>query len=120
MTNKAAIESVTGRPLVISGGVCPHTSGLHLDAVGVEVSSSGGIVVNAMQQSSVPHIYAVGDCTGGRALAGIPLKQGKKAAKTLTRPRGQISPLLTPMVVYTTPRIAADGDAAQETAPARS
>src|SRR2546425_7435932 len=98
MTNKAAIESVTGRPLVISGGVCPHTSGLHLDAVGVEVSSSGGIVVNAMQQSSVPHIYAVGDCTGGRALAGIALKQGKMAAQALPREPGKISPPLAPIV----------------------
>src|SRR5258708_19356056 len=103
MTNKAAIESVTGRPLVISGGVCPHTSGLHLDAVGVEVSSSGGIVVNAMQQSSVPHIYAVGDCTGGRALAGIAIKQGKVAAQTLPGQRGQFSPPLTPLVVHHTP-----------------
>src|SRR5260221_1618551 len=114
MTNKAAIESVTGRPLVISGGVCPHTSGLHLDAVGVEVSSSGGIVVNAMQQSSVPHIYAVGDCTGGRALAGIAIKQGKMAAKTLTGQRVQIAPLVTPMVVHTTPQLATVGDAAEE------
>src|SRR3989442_5898180 len=116
MTNKAAIESVTGRPLVISGGVCPHTSGLHLDAVGVEVSSSGGIVVNAMQQSSVPHIYAVGDCTGGRALAGIAIKQGKVAAQTLTRQRGQFSPLLAPMVGPTTTQFAAVGDQAEGTA----
>ena len=116
MTNKAAIESVTGRPLVISGGVCPHTSGLHLDAVGVEVSSSGGIVVNAMQQSSVPHIYAVGDCTGGRALAGIAIKQAKVAAEALTGQRVQFAPLVTPLVVHTTPELATVGYAAEEAA----
>ncbi len=116
MTNKAAIESVTGRPLVISGGVCPHTSGLHLDAVGVEVSSSGGIVVNAMQQSSVPHIYAVGDCTGCRALAGIAIKQAKVAAEALTGQRVQFAPLVTPLVVHTTPELATVGYAAEEAA----
>src|SRR5438067_8222268 len=89
VTTKAAIEKVNERPIVISRGVCPHTSGLHLDAAGIEMTPNEGIAVNSMQQSSVPHIYAVGDCTGGsvggsaggRALASVAIKQAKVAAE---------------------------------------
>ncbi len=114
MVTNAAIESVTGRPVVISPGVCPRTSGLHLGAVGIEVSSNGGILVNTMQQSSVPHIYAAGDCTGGRALASIAMKQAKVAAEALSGQRVQFAPLVTPLVVHTTPELATVGYSAKE------
>src|SRR5712691_10575953 len=77
VTTQATIENVSERPVVISLGVAPHTAGLHLDAAGLEVTPGGGIAVDTMQRSSVSHIYAVGDCTGGRELASIAMKQAK-------------------------------------------
>ncbi len=113
VTTKAAIEEVNDRPIVISQGVCPNTSGLHLDAAGVEMTPNNGIAVNSMQQSSVPHIYAVGDCTGesagGHALASIAIKQAKVAAEVLSGQRVQFAPLVIPQIVHTTPEIAAVG-----------
>src|SRR6266700_3749333 len=79
-----ALDSIAERPVVISQGVCPRTFDLHLDAVGLEVIANGGIKVNSMQQSSVSHIFAIGDCTGGRALASIAMKQAKVAAEGYT------------------------------------
>jgi dihydrolipoamide dehydrogenase len=114
MTTKAAIDSIAERPVVISQGVCPHTSGLHLDATGIEVTVNGGILVNTMQQTSVPHIYAVGDCTGGRALASIAIKQAKIAAEVLSGQRVQFAPVVTPLVVHTTPELATVGYSAEE------
>jgi dihydrolipoamide dehydrogenase len=114
MTTKAAIDSIAERPVVISQGVCPHTSGLHLDATGIEVTVNGGILVNTMQQTSVPHIYAVGDCTGGRALASIAIKQAKIAAEVLSGQRVQFAPVVTPLVVHTTPELATAGYSAEE------
>jgi dihydrolipoyl dehydrogenase len=114
ITTQAAVDSIAERPLVISQGVCPRTSSLHLDAVGIEVAANGGIVVNTMQQSSVPHIYAVGDCTGGRALASIAIKQAKVAAEGLSGQRVQFAPLVTPLVVHTTPELATAGYSAEE------
>ncbi len=114
IATNTSIDSVTERPLVISRGVCPRTSGLHLDAVGIEVAANGGIAVNNMQQSSVPHIYAVGDCTGGQALANIAIKQAKVAAEALSGQRVQFAPLVTPLVVHTTPELATVGYSAEE------
>ena len=109
VTTKAAIEKVNERPIVISQGVCPHTSGLHLDAVRLEMTPNNGIAVNSMQQSSMPHIYAVGDCTGGRALASVAIKQAKVAAEVLSGQRVQFAPLVIPQIVHTTPEIATVG-----------
>src|SRR5947209_15382012 len=114
VTTKVAIEEVNDRPIVISQGVCPNTSELHLDAVGVEMTPNNGIAVNSMQQSSVPHIYAVGDCTGGSALASIAIKQAKVAAEDLSGQRVQFAPLVTPQIVHATPAIAAVGYTAEE------
>jgi dihydrolipoyl dehydrogenase len=110
---KATIDSISERPVIISQGVCPRTSGLHLDAIGVEVTVNGGIQVNTMQQSNVPHIYAVGDCTGGRALAGIAIKQAKVAAEVVSGKRVQFAPVVTPLVVHTTPELATAGYSAE-------
>lgn len=111
---KAAIANIAERPLVISRGVQPRTAGLHLDAVAVTLTENGGILVNTMQQSSIPHIYAIGDCTGGRALASIAMKQGKVAAETLAGQRVQFAPLVTPLVVHTTPELATVGYSATQ------
>ncbi len=106
---KASLENIIERPLVISQGLKPRTSELHLDAAGIALCENGGISVNTMQQSSVPHIYAIGDCTGGRALASIAMKQGKVAAEALSGQRVQFAPLVTPLVVHTTPELATVG-----------
>jgi dihydrolipoamide dehydrogenase len=116
VTTKAVIENVDDRPIVISLGVSPHTEGLHLDAAGIEVVPGGGIAVDSMQQSSVSHIYAVGDCTGGHALASIAIKQAKVAAEVLSGQRVQFAPLVTPLIVHTTPELATAGYSAEDAA----
>ncbi len=113
-TTKATIEAIDDRPIVISQGVSPHTAGLHLDAAGIETTVNGGISVNSMQQSNIPSIYAVGDCTGGQALATIAIKQGKVSAEVLSGQRVQFAPLVTPLVVHTTPEFATAGFSASE------
>lgn len=118
VVTKAYAEKATDRPLVISQGVTPHTAGLHLDATDVQCTENGGIAVNHMQQSGVPHIYAVGDCTGGRALASIAIKQAKVAAEVASGQRVQFAPLVIPLIAHTTPEVATVGYTAEEAAQA--
>ena len=114
VTTKASRVQISERPMVISEGVQPCTAELHLDAAGITLAHNSGISVNSMQQTSVPHIYAVGDCTGGRALASIAMKQAKVAAESLSGQRVQFAPLVTPLVVHTTPELATVGYSAEE------
>ncbi len=120
---KAGIEQIVlknkviedeDNPVIFSKKVIPNTQGLHLENIDVKLSENGGIAVNTMQQTSMPHIYAVGDCTGGQALASIAIKQGKVAAEMLAGQRAQFAPLVTPHVVHTTPELATVGYTAHE------
>ncbi|MBE3559570.1 MAG: FAD-dependent oxidoreductase [Ktedonobacteraceae bacterium] len=111
---KAQPASIDGRPLIVSNGVLPNTAKLHLDAAGVQVDGHGAIIVNTVQQTNVPRIYAAGDCTGGRALAGVAVKQAKVAAEASAGQRVQFAPLVTPLIVHTTPELAVAGYSATE------
>lgn len=113
---KTAVTNIAEHPLVISNGVSPNTSGLHLAAASIETVPGGNILTNTMQQSSQPHIFAVGDCTGGRTLASIAIKQAKVAAEVSAGQRVQFAPLVTPLVVHTTPELATVGYSVQEAA----
>ena len=105
---------IAERPLIISNGVQPRTSDLRLTEPGVQLNASGGIAVNSMMQCNIPQILAVGDCTGTRPLASSAIKQGKIAAEVAAGQRVQYDPLVTPLVVHTTPELATCGYSAQE------
>lgn len=115
-TNVVA-NDLTEQPLIVSCGVVPNTTGLHLDACGVEVNDDGSIRVDTMMRSNVANIYAVGDCcsaSSGRRLASIAIKQGKVVAEVLAGQRVQFAPLVIPRVVHTTPELAIVGYSASE------
>lgn len=59
----------------------PNTGPLELPAAGVDTRPDGQIVINKWQQSSVPHIYAAGDCSGPVEIVHIAIQQGELAAR---------------------------------------
>ncbi|MBT9566958.1 MAG: FAD-dependent oxidoreductase [Thiobacillus sp.] len=68
--------------VLMATGKRPDTSKLQLDSVGVELDGAA-IKVNTRGQTSVPHIYAVGDVIGGYMLAHTAATQGRVAASNL-------------------------------------
>lgn len=49
-------------------GRVPNTKHLGLEAVGVALGARGEVIVDETSRTSVPHLYAVGDCTDRLAL----------------------------------------------------
>jgi dihydrolipoamide dehydrogenase len=118
-TNTSAL-AIPEHPLIISYGVTPNVTGLHLDAAGIQLNQeSGGIQVDDMQRTSQPNIFAVGDCIGSPyepgtyngpyALASHAIKQGKVAAEVIAGQRVHFAPFVTPLVIHTTPELAIVG-----------
>lgn len=68
--------SVTGSHVLLATGRVPETRSLNLDAAGVKTGTSGFIEVNEYLQSSVPHIYSVGDVNGGSAFTHTSVHDG--------------------------------------------
>jgi dihydrolipoamide dehydrogenase len=101
-------EKVTVDKLLVAVGRRPNSEGLGLDAAGVEVDAKGFIPTNASMQSSVKHIYAIGDVARGPLLAHKAMKEGLVAAEHAA---GQpvAYDTLVPGVIYTNPELAQVG-----------
>lgn len=70
--------------VVIAVGRDPCTSGIGLENIGVEMAKSGKVIVNNEEQTSVPHIYAVGDIIeGGLELTPVAIQAGRLLAQRL-------------------------------------
>jgi dihydrolipoamide dehydrogenase len=70
---------VEGSHALMTVGTVPNTAGLNLEAVGVEMSKSGHVVVDRVSRTTVPGIYAAGDVTGVFQLASVAAMQGRIA-----------------------------------------
>jgi dihydrolipoamide dehydrogenase len=72
-------RTVDGSHALMTVGTVPNTGGLGLEEAGVELSSSGHVVVDRVSRTSVPGIYAAGDVTGVFQLASVAAMQGRIA-----------------------------------------
>ena len=72
-------RTVTGSHCLMTVGMVPRTEGCGLDAAGVKVNERGFIEVDRVSRTSVPGVYAAGDCTGVLMLASVAAMQGRIA-----------------------------------------
>lgn len=92
-------------------GRSPNTTDLQLDTAGVKTRSSGQIITNRWQQTSTPHIYAAGDCSGPHEIVHVAIQQGELAARHAHGLR-KLKPVdydLLLGVVFTDPQLATVG-----------
>jgi pyruvate/2-oxoglutarate dehydrogenase complex dihydrolipoamide dehydrogenase (E3) component len=103
-------RTVEGSHALITVGSVPNTSGLGLERVGIELGPGNYLPVDRVSRTSVPGIYAAGDCTGLMLLASVAAMQGRIA---IYHALGEgLSPIRLRTVaaaVFTRPEIAAVG-----------
>ena len=85
------------------------TANLNLAAAGLAPDDRGRLVVNEHYQTSVPHIYAVGDVIGFPALASTSMEQGRLAASHAFGLPASSVPALFPYGIYTIPEMSMVG-----------
>ncbi|GGK56440.1 NAD(P)H-quinone dehydrogenase [Nocardia camponoti] len=103
-------RNVTGSHALMTVGSTPNTENLGLDQVGIELDKGGYLRVDRVSRTSVPGIYAAGDCTGLLPLASVAAMQGRIA---MYHALGEgVSPIRLKTVasaVFTRPEIATVG-----------
>lgn len=79
------------------------TSQLGLEAAGVKVDAAGKVVTDASEQTSVPHIYAVGDMAANRPeLTPVAIRAGEYLARRLVKGATELLDYdLIPTTVFT-------------------
>ncbi len=116
------IKRVAAGEILLALGRIPATAALGLEEIGVR-TENGRIVTNAWMQTSAPHIYAAGDCTGPHQIVHIGVEQGEIAARNIIHPgkKQSIDYRLLCSVVFTDPQVAVvgltEGRAAQRNIP---
>ena len=103
-------RTLTGSHCLLTVGMTPRTEGCGIDQAGVRRDADGFIQVDRVSRTSVPGVYAAGDCTGVLMLASVAAMQGRIA---MWHALGQaLTPLRLDQVaatIFTQPEIATVG-----------
>ena len=102
--------TVEGSHALMTVGSVPNTAGMGLQEAGIELTEQGFVQVDRVSRTSVPGVYAAGDCTGVLMLASVAAMQGRIA---MWHALGEaVSPLRLGTVsanVFTDPQVASVG-----------
>ncbi len=107
------VQTLTADKVLMAIGVQPNTDSLGLDAAGVKMEKRGFIEIDEVMRTNVPHIYAIGDCTGKLALAHVASAMAIVAAETVagapTMPIAADRYIFMPRATYCDPQVASLG-----------
>jgi dihydrolipoamide dehydrogenase len=95
--------------MLVSVGRGPVVEGLGLEGIGVQFDRQRGIATDDRRRTTVPHIYAVGDCAGYWQLAHTAFREGEVAAENACGHDTVIGNPAVPRPIYTDPEIASVG-----------
>jgi dihydrolipoyl dehydrogenase len=95
--------------VLVTVGRKPNTAGLEPEKAGVKPDARGFIPVNNKCQTSVPHIYAIGDVIGNPMLAHKASKEGEIVAEIIAGHNRVVDYVAMPAVIFTDPEIATVG-----------
>lgn len=95
--------------LLYALGRTANVDGMQIENAGIELNEKGYVSVNALYQTNVRHIYAVGDVIGGPSLASTSMEQGRLAARHAFGAQTHLFPSVYPIGIYTIPEISSCG-----------
>jgi dihydrolipoamide dehydrogenase len=102
-------ETVEADLMLVAVGRGPSVEGLGLEEIGVEFDPRKGIAADEHRRTTVPHIYAVGDCAGYWQLAHTAFREGEVAAENAMGHDAVVDNRAVPRPIYTDPEIAGVG-----------
>ena len=95
--------------VLVATGRVPYTQGLGLEELGIKTNKKRQIETDDHFRTSVPNIYAIGDCIAGPMLAHKAEEEGIAAAEIINGQAGHVNYGAIPGVIYTHPEVATVG-----------
>ncbi|WP_108860660.1 dihydrolipoyl dehydrogenase [Ruegeria sp. Alg231-54] len=102
-------EVIEADKVLIAVGRRPVSRGLGLEDLGIALDPRGFIQVDTSFRTSVPGIYAIGDCVPGPMLAHKAEEDGVACVEMLAGEAGHVDYNTVPGVVYSDPEVASVG-----------
>ena len=107
-TCKETEETVSGEAVLCAIGRRAYCDGLFADGVGVKMNGRS-IAVNANFETSLPHVYAIGDVSSKIQLAHVATAQGIACVERLCGVQDHADLSVVPSCIYCRPEIAVVG-----------
>jgi dihydrolipoamide dehydrogenase len=104
-----ATETLEADCVLVSIGRRPHTAGLGLETISLELNARGQIETDHDFRTKVAGVWAVGDCIPGPMLAHKAEDEGIAVAENIAGLTGIVNHAVIPGVVYTMPEFAGVG-----------
>jgi len=101
-------ESAEGDLVLLATGRQPYSEGLGLERLGVRMNGPA-IAVDEHLQTSVPGVYAIGDCIGGYMLAHVASYEAEVAVDNILGSPRAADYRVVPNCIYTIPEVAGVG-----------
>ncbi len=102
-------ETVECDLMLVATGRGPLVEGMGLEEIGVELDRRKGIAADEHRRTTVPHVYAVGDCAGYWQLAHTAFREGEIAAENACGHDAVVDNRAVPRPIYTEPEVAGVG-----------
>lgn len=104
--DKDGEHTLTVDKLLVAVGRRPNTANIASEDSGLTINERGTIHVDDLCSTSVPGVYAIGDCVRGPMLAHKGSEEGVMVAEIIAGQHGHINYDTIPWVIYTDPEIA--------------
>lgn len=98
--------------VMFATGRVPNTANMGLEEAGVKLGENGEILIDDYGQSSVPNIWAVGDCTDRLQLTPVAIREGQTVADNLfskSEARATFDHSTVPTAIFSIPPAATVG-----------
>jgi dihydrolipoamide dehydrogenase len=107
-------QTVVVDVVLVAVGMRPHSRGLGLEQVGVNINERGFVPTDKQCRTNVPGIYAIGDVSGPPLLAHKATKEGEICAEVIAGKASAKDWVAMPGAIFTDPEIGTAGLTAEE------
>ena len=102
-------KTIEGSDILVAAGRTPNTSGIGLDAAGIELDGRGYVKVNERLETTAPEVWAMGDCTGGPQFTHVAYDDFRIVRDNLNGGDRTTRGRLIPFCMFTDPELARVG-----------
>jgi len=99
-------KKITGSDILVATGRAPNTTGIGLEAAGVEMDQRGYVKVNERLQTTAPNVWAIGECAGSPQFTHISLDDFRVIRDNLAGIDRTTRGRMVPSCLFTDPQVA--------------
>jgi pyruvate/2-oxoglutarate dehydrogenase complex dihydrolipoamide dehydrogenase (E3) component len=99
-------REIEGSDILVATGRVPNTAGIGLDEAGVELDDRGYIRVNDRLETTVPNVWAIGDCAGSPLFTHVSVDDFRIIKDNLAGGARSTRDRLVPYCMFTDPQLA--------------